>query len=142
MTKKPTQKSHKSRFENLEDRRLLTTWNVDAKFVANGSADGGEQAFGDNATTAQYTSDPGSPTGYYNNNTGHGSPTATDSATTPARGALAALDSGQVSYTNSTPYSLSAYVDPNSFDNYLSATAARLGRPDIWRGLGWSLGRD
>ena len=108
MSKKPAQTYRKSQFEVLEDRRLLTTDNVDAKFVANGSADGGEAAFGDTATIAQFSSDPGSPTGYYNNNFGTGTPTATDSATSSSPWSFGALDSGQISLDNSTPYSFSA----------------------------------
>ncbi len=130
MVRKPTQSSRKSRFEKLEDRRLLTTYNVDQKFVANGSGDGGEAAFGDNATIAQFSSDPGSPTGYFNNNFGTGAVTATDSATSSSPWSFGALDSGQISVENHTPYSFNAYVDPNSFDNFLTGAA----------GAGWSPG--
>ncbi len=118
MVKKLTQTSRKSRFEMLEDRRLLTSFNVDAKFVANGSGAGGEAAFGDNATIAQFSSDPGSPTGYYNNNYGTGASTVTDSATSTSPWTFGVLDSGQVNLANSTPYSFSKYVDPNSFDTF------------------------
>ena len=81
MAKKPTQTSRKSRFELLEDRRLLTTYNVDAKFIDNGQTmrgrtDGGEAAFGDTATktAAQLHSST-------NNNYGTGTVTVTDNAT-------------------------------------------------------------
>ena len=36
MAKKPQLTSHKSRFETLEDRRLLTTFNVTAPMTAEG----------------------------------------------------------------------------------------------------------
>ena len=56
-----TQTSRNSRFELLEDRRLLTAWNITDKFTVNGfsnaasgnphpTTDGGEAAFGDSAT--------------------------------------------------------------------------------------------
>ncbi len=122
MSKKPTVTSRKSRFEMLEDRRLLTTYNVDAKFIANGSGAGGEAAFGDNATIAQFSSDPGSVSGYYNNNFGTGPTSASDSATSASPWSFGALDSGQGSFNNK-PYSFSAFVDPNSFDNYLSGAS-------------------
>ena len=68
---------------------------MDAKFVANGSGAGGEAAFGDNATIAQYSSDPGSPSGYYNNNSSSlAAPTATDTATSASPWSFGALDSG------------------------------------------------
>ncbi len=120
MTKKPSITSRKSRFEMLEDRRLLTTFNVAAKFDANGSGAGGEAAFGDDATIAQFSSDPGSVSGYYNNNDGMGAATASDTATSASPWNFGTLDSGQAQYNAYTPYSFSAYVDPNTFDNYLT----------------------
>lgn len=82
MANKPTTTSRKSRFEMLEDRRLLTTWNVDAKFTT--GADGGEAAFGDNATETA-----GQLHSTYNNNYGSGAVTVTDAATMLAPGHLA-----------------------------------------------------
>ncbi len=108
----------------MEDRRLLTTYNVSAKFTANGSGAGGEAAFGDDATNAHYTSAPSNPSGYYNNNYGTGTVTATDTATSVSPWSFGALDSGPASFDNRTTYSLSAYVDPNSFDNYLTGATS------------------
>ena len=138
MAKKPIHTARKSRFEMLEDRRLLTTYNLDAKFVDNGSAAGGEAAFGDNATIAQFSSDPGSPSGYYNNNASSLTPTATDSATSTSPWTFGALDSGPVNYANSVPYSFDTYVDPNSFDNYLTGSASALVARNSRYGQRWS----
>ena len=76
MAKKPQLTSHKSRFETLEDRRLLTTFNVTAPMTQEGSSApvviggkdyyyGGEDAYGDNATTLYATtSSYTTPSGY------------------------------------------------------------------------------
>ena len=118
MGKTRTQTTRKSRFEILEDRRLLTTWNANAKFVANGSADGGEAAFGDNATGTAAQLDT-----THNNNHGSGPTTASDTATSTSPWTFGVLDSGGVNFENGVPYSFNAYVDPNSFDNYLTGAA-------------------
>ena len=94
---------------------LVTTWNVNAKFVANGSGDGGETAFGDNATkTAAQLG------GAHNNSTGTGAVTASDTATSTSPWTFGTLDSGPSDFANNTAYSFSTYVDPNSFDNYIT----------------------
>ncbi len=116
MANKPTTTSRKSRFEMLEDRRLLTTWNVDAKFTT--GADGGEAAFGDNATETA-----GQLHSTYNNNYGSGAVTVTDAATSASPWTFGSLDSGPVNFSNHVAYSFSAYNDPNSFDNYLTGAA-------------------
>ena len=135
MAKKPTQTSRKSRFELLEDRRLLTAWNVEAKFTNNtatnaGSGnphptnDGGEAAFGDSAT--QTAAMLGHST---NNNYGdaasatyHWTPGATDNATSSSPWTFGDLSSGPTAFNATTPYSYGAYVDPTSFDNYLTGS--------------------
>ncbi|HTU25047.1 MAG TPA: hypothetical protein VMF30_06605, partial [Pirellulales bacterium] len=82
MSKKPLETSHKSRFETLEERRMLsTTYTATDPFTQNGSADNGEAALGDSATIAHATMTKKKSTttttgatvsGYYNNNTGRG----------------------------------------------------------------------
>ncbi len=116
MAKKPTISSRKSRFEMLEDRRLLTTWNVDAKFTT--GPDNGEAAFGDNATETA-----GQLHSTYNNNYGTGAVTVSDAATSASPWTFGSLDSGSVNFSNHVAYSFSADNDPNSFDNYLTGAA-------------------
>ena len=140
MTKKPIQTSRKNRFETLEDRRLLTAWNIDAKFNANGitqypyapfvsmgnaTTDGGEAAFGDSAT--QTAAQLGGPN---NNNYGdptaatyHWTPGATDVASSSSPWAFGDLSSGPSAFNATTPYTFSGYVNPTSFDNYLTGSA-------------------
>ncbi len=116
MTKKCTHASRNARFEVLENRRLLTTYNLDAKFVSNGSGLGGEAAFGDDATQTAVQLQT-----YHNNNYGSGTVTASDSATSTSPWSFGELDSGKYSANHGIPYSFSStYIDPNSFDNYLN----------------------
>ena len=128
MAKKPHQTSHKSRFETLEDRRLLTTFNVTAPFTQEGSStpiDGfyfnGEDAYGDNATSVtKTTSAYTTPSGYFNNNTGSGPVTAslpfTYSSGPAAVWDYGDYDAGEDNYANTSEQSWAAQVVPSTFD--------------------------
>ena len=105
----------------MEHRLLLTVWNVNQKFADNGSADGGQAAFGDNATVADATPNIYVPSGYNNNdNNGTTSGTSANDTATPASPwSFGGLDSGYLNNGDAS-YSFSSYVDPNTFDNYLT----------------------
>ncbi|HEX4143301.1 MAG TPA: hypothetical protein VHY91_07105, partial [Pirellulales bacterium] len=152
MAKKPQLTSHKSRFEILEDRRLLTTFNVTDPMTQEGSSTpvvidgkdyyyGGEDAFGDNATTlystTAFTTGFHTASGYENNNNGTGPVTAylpyTYSGGTAAVWDYGAYDSGAaasnageydpVTMMNEFPgtpadFAYAAQVIPSTFDTY------------------------
>ncbi len=109
----------------------LAVYHVTVPFTSNGSGAGGEAAFGDNGT--ETAAQLGSP---YNNNTGTGAVTTSNTATSTSPWTFGTLDSGPYGFTNHTPYSFSAYVDPNSFDNFLTGATTAPWSPGYPGGAG------